>query len=116
MLLAANAHIDAAVDCYGGGVVTEDRTEARPQPVVDMVAGVSCPVLGLFGETDRNPNPEQVATLEAAMHAQGKDFEQHTYPAPVGHGFFADYRASYSQEAAVDGWRRIFEFFGKHLR
>ena len=116
MLLASNAKIDAAVDCYGGGVVTTDTTEARPKPVIDMVAGVSCPVLGLFGEADRNPNPEQVATLEAALRSNGKSVEVQSYPAPIGHGFFADYRPSYSQEAAVDGWRRIFEFFGKHLQ
>ena len=116
MLLAANANIDAAVDCYGGGVVTEDRTDARPRPVVDMVESIGCPVLGLFGETDRNPNPEQVAALDAALTQHGKAHEFHTYPAPIGHGFFADYRPSYSQEAAVDGWSRRFEFFGRHLR
>ena len=116
-LMACNSkNLDAAVDCYGGAVVTDETSEARPTPVIDMVADVGCPVLGLFGEADGNPSPEHVARIEEELKKHGKTYELHSYPAPVGHGFFADYRPSYSQEAAVDGWRRVFEFFGKHLR
>ncbi len=116
-LLACNSEqVDAAVDCYGGGVVTDEVTEARPVPVIQMLPRLHCPLLGLFGETDRNPNPEHVASIEAALQQHGKQYEVHTYPAPIGHGFFADYRPSYSQEAAVDGWQRIFAFFDTHLR
>jgi carboxymethylenebutenolidase len=116
MLLAASGRVDAAVDCYGGGVVTEDRTEARPQPMIEMFGGIACPVLGLFGEGDRNPNPDHVAAMDAELNRLRKPHEFYTYPAPVGHGFFADYRPSYNQEAAADGWQRIFAFFGEHLR
>ena len=30
------------------------------------------------------------------------------------HGFFADYRPSYRQEAAKDGWKRLLAWFKKH--
>ena len=116
-LIACNStNLDAAVDCYGGFVVTDDTSDARPTPVIDMVADLGCPLLGLFGETDGNPSPEHVARIEEELTKYGKEHELHSYAAPVGHGFFADYRPSYSQEAAVDGWGRIFAFFEKHLR
>ena len=116
-LIACNSkNLDAAVDCYGGFVVTEETSEARPKPVINMVADLNCPLLGLFGEADGNPSPEHVARIEAELKTHGKQYEIHSYPAPVGHGFFADYRPSYSQESAVDAWGRVFAFFGKHLR
>ena len=117
LLFACNTQsLSAAVDCYGGRVVTDEFTAAMPKAVVDMVGDLSCPVLGLFGETDRNPSPEHVAQLEQALKRHGKQFEFKTYAAPAGHGFFADQRPSYVQEAAVDGWERIFSFYETHLR
>jgi carboxymethylenebutenolidase len=116
LLFACNTRsLSAAVDCYGGRVVTDELTPTMPKAVVDMVSGLSCPLLGLFGEADRNPNPEHVTRIEAELKKHRKQYELKSYPAPVGHGFFADYRPSYNQEAAVDGWSRIFTFYSKHL-
>ena len=39
----------------------------------------------------------------------------HTYE-NAGHAFFAVDRPQYRQAAAVDGWEKVFAFFGKHLR
>ena len=36
------------------------------------------------------------------------------YPG-AGHGFFYHDRSAYRQEAAVDGWKKVFEFFGREL-
>jgi carboxymethylenebutenolidase len=108
--------LNAAVDCYGGGVVAApDRLSPR-QPVapIDMTANLACPLLGLFGVEDANPSPEQVAQTEAELKRHGKTYEFHTYE-EAGHGFFAVDRASYRQEAATDGWTRVFDWFGKHL-
>ncbi|MBI2886743.1 MAG: dienelactone hydrolase family protein [Chloroflexi bacterium] len=117
MLFACNSSsLAAAVDCYGGRVVTEELTPAQPVAVLDMVALLSCPVLGLFGADDQNPSPAHVARLEEELKKHRKDYEFHSYPSPVGHGFFADYRPSYRQEAAVDGWQRVFDFFERRLR
>lgn len=116
LLFACNTkNLSAAVDCYGGRVVTEELTPRQPKAVVDMLADLSCPLLGLFGEADQNPSPEHVARIEAELKKYNKEYEFKTYPADTGHGFFADYRPSYRQEAAVDGWQRIFDFFGRHL-
>jgi len=106
----------AAVNCYGGRVVTDELTPKQPKPVIDMVAKLSCPLLGLFGQSDANPSPEHVARLEQELKKHQKKYEFKSYPPDTGHGFFADYRPSYRQESAVDGWQRIFDFFSRNLK
>ena len=92
----------------------EDLTEANPVSPLDMTPGLSCPLLGLFGEDDPNPDQEQVATIEAELQKHGKDYEFHSY-AGAGHAFFSVDRPAYRVEAAVDGWNKTFAFFEKHL-
>jgi carboxymethylenebutenolidase len=108
--------LDAAVVCYGGGVVAapDQLTPRRPVSVVDMTPDLACPLLGLFGVEDRNPSPEHVARMDEDLKKHGKTYEFHTYEA-AGHGFFADYRPSYRQAAAVDGWNRLFAWYEKYL-
>ncbi|MBN2503574.1 MAG: dienelactone hydrolase family protein [Anaerolineales bacterium] len=107
---------DAVVDCWGGGVVmsAEDLTPQRPVAPIDFTADLPCPVLGLFGEDDQHPTPEQVAIHEAALKKHGKQYEFHMYP-NAGHGFFYHNRPAYRQEQATDGWEKIWTFLGKHL-
>ncbi len=117
LLFACNTkNLAAAVNCYGGRVVTDELTPNQPKPVIDMVSKLSCPLLGLFGQSDANPSPEHVARLEQELKKHQKKYESKSYPPDTGHGFFADYRPSYRQESAVDGWQRIFDFFGRNLK
>jgi carboxymethylenebutenolidase len=116
-LLACRAEgIDAAVDCWGGGVIaSEDQlTPARPVAPIDYTEQLSCPLLGIFGNEDRNPTPEHVDTLEAELKKFGKDYEFHRYDG-AGHAFWSYDRAAYRPEQAMDAWNKVFEFFGKHL-
>ena len=108
--------LDAAVDCYGGRVVAGpgDLNERQPKAPIDMTEGLGCPLLGLFGEEDTSPSPEQVAQVEQELGRLGKTYEFHTYE-NAGHAFFADYRPSYRQHAAVDGWQRVFGWFDRYL-
>jgi len=107
---------DAAVDCWGGGVVMkkEELTPARPVAPIDYTKDLACPLLGLFGEEDQNPTPEQVALHEAELKKHGKTYEFHMYPG-AGHGFFYYHKKDYRQAPAVDGWEKIWAFFAKHL-
>src|SRR5712664_462238 len=52
--------IDAAIDCYGGGVVakSEELTARQPAAPIDYTKDLKCPLLGLFGREDRRPSPE----------------------------------------------------------
>ncbi|MEX1020409.1 MAG: dienelactone hydrolase family protein [Litorilinea sp.] len=107
---------DAVVDCWGGRVVMgpDDVSEKQPVAPLDYTADLGCPILGIFGEDDRSPSPDQVAEQEAALKAHNKEYEFHMYP-NAGHGFFYYDRPNYRQEQAVDGWQKIFAFLQKHL-
>ncbi|MGE0228291.1 MAG: dienelactone hydrolase family protein [Dehalococcoidia bacterium] len=107
---------DAAVDLWGGRVVMppEDLTERTPVSPIEYTKDLSCPLLGLFGVEDRNPTPEIVSQLEAALQEHGKQYEFHSYEG-AGHGFFYYHMGMYRQEQAVDGWDKVFTFFEKHL-
>jgi carboxymethylenebutenolidase len=85
-----------------------------PKAPIDMISGLQCPLMNLSGDEDQNPSPEQVERLRQEMETHGKTFESHSYP-EAGHAFFADYRPSYRQAAAVEGWQHVFEYFEKYL-
>jgi carboxymethylenebutenolidase len=81
----------------------------------DLAKDIHCPFLGLYGETDQNPKPEDAKKMGELLKQHNKDVEVVIYPG-AGHGFFADYRPSYNAAAAQDGWKRCTDFFAKHLR
>jgi carboxymethylenebutenolidase len=107
---------DAVVDCWGGRVVMaeKDLTPNFPVAPIDYTAQLSCPILGLFGEEDHSPTPEQVAIHEQELIKHNKRYEFHMYP-DAGHGFFYYDRPAYRQRQAIDGWQKIFDFLGRHL-
>ena len=117
MLACKIPSLNAAVDCWGGRVVAspEHLTEQQPVPVIDMTRDISCPLLGLFGNEDTNPSVEQVNRIEEELKRHGKQYEFYRYDG-AGHAFFAVDRTSYRPEQAVDGWKKVFAFFEKHLR
>ena len=92
----------------------EELTPNYPVAPIDYTNGLSCPLLGLFGEEDQMPSPQQVAQHEEALKRYGKTYEFHTYP-KAGHGFFYYDRPVYRQEQAVDGWKKVFAFLERHL-
>jgi carboxymethylenebutenolidase len=107
---------EAVVDCWGGRVVMtpEQLNDNNPVAPLDYTPDLPCPILGLFGDDDRSPSPDQVDLHERALIEHGKTYEFHRYPG-AGHGFFYYHRPNYRQEQAVDGWARIWTFLGKHL-
>ena len=116
-LAACSLPLAAAVDCYGGFVV-EDPPEGVPRaikPILHLASNLSCPLLGLFGADDKFPDPAAVARLDAELTKLNKPHEFHSYDG-AGHAFFSVDRPAYRVEAAVDGWRRIDEFFATHLK
>ena len=102
-MVACRLDVDAAVDCYGG------RAD------VGLAPGLRCPLLGLFGADDRSPSPADVTAMAKALEGNGKTFEFHSYEG-AGHAFFSVDRPSYRLDASKDGWKRIWAFFGTHLK
>ena len=66
-------------------------------------------MLGLYGGKD--PLSEAVPAMRAALQAAGKTGTEINVYADAGHGFHADYRASYNEADARDGWSRLLAFF-----
>ena len=115
MFACRTRSIDAAVDCYGGFMFQDEPTESRPVAPFDMIADLSCPLLGLFGEEDQNPSVEHVERLRQELTRHNKSFDIHSYP-NAGHAFFADYRPSYHEETAKDAWQRMLAWYDRHLK
>jgi carboxymethylenebutenolidase len=83
-------------------------------PVAHLADRLSCPLLGLFGAEDQHPSPEETAELEGILTAARKTFEFRTFEG-AGHAFFATNRPNYRPEAALEGWKMIWAFFGRYL-
>jgi carboxymethylenebutenolidase len=115
-LTAVSLPVDAAVDCYGAFVTgtVPDGFPLKVVPLVDRTPSLACPLLGLFGQDDQFPSPEHVDELEEALQAAGKTYEFHRYDG-AGHAFFSTNRTAFRPEAALDGWERIFTWFGTYL-
>jgi carboxymethylenebutenolidase len=105
-----NPDLKAGVAFYGP---LADRSEAAPKSSIDLAAQINEPVLGLYGGADTGISVDSVHAMEAALQADGKTAEFHIYP-DAPHGFVADYRASYRQDAAEDGWARMIVWFKKY--
>jgi len=107
---------DAIVDCWGGRLVmTPDQlNEKFPVSPLEYTNTLDCPILGIFGNEDRNPTPEQVDQHEAELKKHGKEYEFHRYDG-AGHGFFYYHAPAYRQAQAVDGWQKVFAFLEKNL-
>ncbi len=116
MAAAKVDNIQAVVNCWGAGVTVPpgDVTDLRPQPAIDMTSEIRVPVLGLFGNDDKNPDPDQVNAIEAELKKHGKEYEFHRYDG-AGHGFLGWQRPNYRQEQAIDAWQHIFAFYEKFL-
>jgi carboxymethylenebutenolidase len=116
VLAACNLDLDAAVDCYGA-FVTGTPPEGFPLQVtnlVDQLPNLRAPLLGLFGNEDSYPSPEQVDELDEILTREDKPHEFHRYD-DAGHAFFSVDRPSYRPAAANDGWERIIAFYNQHL-
>lgn len=111
------AGIDAAVDCWGGGVICppEELNDRQPVAPIEYTKDLACPILGLFGNEDARPSPEDVNKTEEELKKNNKNYEFHRWDG-AGHGFFAVDRPSYRQHAAVEAWEKVLEFYGRHLK
>jgi len=109
--------VDAAVDCWGGRVVASagELTPERPVAPIDLTRDLKCPLLGIFGNDDRSPPPEQVDMHEAELKKYGKEYAFHRYDG-AGHAFWSYGGESYRPKQAMDSWAKVFEFFGRHLK
>ncbi|HEX9543916.1 MAG TPA: alpha/beta family hydrolase [Pyrinomonadaceae bacterium] len=99
-----NAQVGACVVFYG----------IHPNVKPDLPS-LQAPVLGIYAERDQSVPPDSVHELERQLKELGKSVEIHIYP-DTDHAFFNDQRPDvYNPRAAQDAWRRVIQFFAKHL-
>jgi carboxymethylenebutenolidase len=89
--------------------------ENRPWPI-DVAAGKHAPVLGLYAGKDKGIPLEDVEKMRAALAAAGDKKSQIVVYPEAEHGFHADYRATYREPDARDGWDRLLAWFAKYLK
>jgi carboxymethylenebutenolidase len=78
---------------------------------LDIAATLHAPVLGLYGGKDQGIPLTDIEAMRTALKAAGKtDSQLIVYP-EAQHGFNADYRSSYNEAAAKDGWNRMLAHF-----
>lgn len=70
-------------------------------------------MLGLYGAKDEGIPLTQVDIMRQALRAANAEADIIVYP-DAGHAFHADYRPSYHEESAQDGWQRMLAWFQKN--
>lgn len=108
---------DAVVDCWGGNVIVDDPkqlNDKRPVAPIDLTEKLKIPLIGLFGNEDSNPTPDQVNRTEATLKKLGKTYEFYRYDG-VGHAFFNYERPGFKPEPMLEGWKKVFAFLHRHI-
>ncbi|WP_227136198.1 dienelactone hydrolase family protein [Kosakonia radicincitans] len=110
---AHNPQLKAAVAWYGK--LVGEKSLNSPRHPVDVATDLTAPVLGLYGAQDTGIPLESVETMRQALRAANATAEIVIYP-EAGHAFNADYRPSYHEESAKDGWQRMLTWFAQYSK
>ena len=101
LLASREARLAAAVPFYG------------PFPDGGNLSGAKAAVLGIYAQLDSRVNASRPAA-RAALRSAGLRHQIVTYP-NVDHAFFNPTGARYDAAAAAAAYRRMLDWFGKHV-
>ncbi len=107
---AHNPKLKAGVAWYGR--LVGDVTELTPKYPVDIASTLKVPILGLYGGKDPSIPLDTVKQMRDRLNSSSKS-EIIVYP-DAPHAFFADYRPSYRETEAKEGWQRLQAWFKQH--
>jgi carboxymethylenebutenolidase len=105
---AHSANLKAGVAWYGR--VVGQANAMSPKHPMDLVKDIKAPVLGLYGGKDQGIPVDDVKMMESELKKAGKKAEIVIYP-EAPHGFNADFRGTYREADAKDGWKRMLDWF-----
>lgn len=115
-LAATMPEVKAGVAWYGR--LVGDKTANNPRQPVEIAADLKAPVLGLYGSADTGIPLDTVEQMKAALAkassnpaAKASKFE--IYP-DAPHAFHADYRNTYREGPAKDGWAKCLAWFKQY--
>jgi carboxymethylenebutenolidase len=101
-----------AVACYPTGMFEAWGGGATP---FAQLARLGCPVIGFFGNEDRNPSPQDADRIDAELTRLAIAHAFHRYPG-AGHGFQRPTKTEPAIRAAqADSWQKIFAFLAEKL-
>lgn len=114
LLAAKRDDIAGAVVLYGAiGGREWQANELRPAPIEELVAQVTCPVLGIFGEADHIISIDDVVRFRNCFEKMKKSYHIRVYPG-APHGWLNDTMPGrYRKEAAKDAWSLMMAFLKK---
>ncbi|MDB5909467.1 MAG: dienelactone hydrolase family protein [Massilia sp.] len=105
---AHNPGVKAGVAWYGR--LAGATNSINPRHPVDIAPGLKVPVLGLYGAQDTGIPLDSIEQMKAAL-AQGSSKSAFVVYPDAGHAFNADYRPSYVEADAKDGFARALAWF-----
>jgi carboxymethylenebutenolidase len=112
----AACHIPALAACamfYGGRIKLPMGPDSVPP--ITLAANIRCPVMGFFGNEDKNPTPADVDDYSAALSAAGVPHTFHRYDG-AGHAFQNFPSAErYRESASEDAWEKVLAFLSDTL-
>ncbi|AFY35430.1 dienelactone hydrolase family protein [Calothrix sp. PCC 7507] len=108
---AHNPNVKAGVAWYGR--LVGDATELTPKHPVDIASTLKVPVLGLYGGKDTGIPLNTVEQIRDRLKSSSSKSEIIVYP-DAPHAFFADYRPSYREKEAKEGWKRLQTWFKQY--
>jgi carboxymethylenebutenolidase len=108
---AHSASLRAGVAWYGR--LAGDKSELQPSFPIDVAAKLRAPVLGLYGGADAGIPLDTVERMRQAIAAANGASRIDVFDG-APHGFHADYRPSYREADAREGWTRMLAWFKLH--
>jgi carboxymethylenebutenolidase len=105
---AHNPQVKAGVAWYGR--LVGDTNGITPRHPIDVAPTLKANVLGLYGAKDQGIPLESIEKMKTAL-AQGSSKSTFVIYPNSGHAFHADYRPSYVEADAKDGWTRALAWF-----
>ena len=108
---AHNPRVKAGVAWYGR--LNGPVSALNPRHAIDLAGQLKAPVLGLYGSADTGIPVAAVEKMQAALatgNEAAKRSSIHVY-ANAPHAFHADYRPSYREAEAKDGWQKMLQWF-----
>lgn len=108
---AHNPSLKAGVAWYGR--LEGQKSDRQPAYPIDLASKLNSPILGLYGEKDEGIPLESIDRMREALKEAGGTSEIIVYPG-APHAFHADYRPSFVDEDARDGWQKMLAWFKRH--
>lgn len=114
---AQQARLKAGIAWYGR--LTGERNDRFPQHPLDLADQLKAPVLGLYGSADTGIPMPQVEQMQAKLRESNNSVSRASRIrvfADAPHAFHADYRATYREGPARDGWSDALAWLAQYLR